>query len=191
MRSKRNTFNRHCKWRPLASSTRVSTLLMDQELRRLRSYEQDSGGENATDADGGCNYRPLLRPGLEPKSSLKPPVASACPFSWSVASVHVGRSVWDRHLAPLAQIERAEGRTSSGCVTDLILLDAAILCHLRPSGLHFLGWRARSRSSLEGQRCDTQSNRRGCVCRNHCRRPFTELQRRKPRRASHSAPEKC
>src|SRR5205809_2985022 len=32
-RSKRNTFNRHCKWRLLPSSTRVSTLLMDQELR--------------------------------------------------------------------------------------------------------------------------------------------------------------
>src|SRR5438309_85074 len=91
---------------------RLWKLLMDQELRRLRSYEQDAVGENTTDAGAGCNHGPLLRSGLEPKSPLKPAVASACPFPRSVASVHVGRNVGDRHLAPLAQIERAEGRAS-------------------------------------------------------------------------------
>jgi hypothetical protein len=124
----------------LPPNTKVSELLMDREPCRHRWYEQDSGGENITDIRAGYNNRPVIRFGLERKSSVKSPVASSCPVPRSVATVHVGWSVGDRHLALVAQIERARGRPSSGGLTVLSVLDPAVLYHLRPSWLHFLGW---------------------------------------------------
>ena len=132
------------------SNTKISELLMDREPCRHRWYEQASGGENTTDVCAGYDNRPVLCLRLEPKSSVKPPVASSCPVPRSVATVHVGWGVWDRHLALMAQIERARGRPSSGSLPVFSVLDPPVLYHLRPSWLHFLGWCTRSRSSLEG-----------------------------------------
>ena len=96
---------------------------MDREPCRHRWYEPVSGGETTTDVCAGYDNRPVLCLRLEPKSSVKPPVASSCPVPRSVATVHVGWGGWDRHLALMAQIERARGRPSSGSLPVLSVLD--------------------------------------------------------------------
>jgi hypothetical protein len=98
---------------------KVFDLLIDRVPCRHRWYEQDSGGENTADVRAGYNKGTVPCLGREPKSSFEPPVASSCPFSRRVATVYVGWEVGDRHLAVVAQIERARGGVRAGALLSL------------------------------------------------------------------------